>query len=407
MIIKKLLLVTIISIWGLCSSGQTLFEKGYFIDNKNSKVDCYINDNRWFKNPISFNYRLSLKGETKTANIADVKEFCIYNSSKFIRTMVDIDTSSTTLRNLSDVRRPLWKQNQIVFLRSLIEGEASLYYYTEGSYERFFYSCKGVPINQLVYKEYIYNLYKTAFNDSFRLQLYYNMRCPDSKEYPTNLKFNKNELITYFEDYNNCVGAPSTKTDLVKNKGIFSLSFSAGVAYSTMSVSKAYHSYTNVDFGGKLTPLFFSELEYIMPFNNNKWGIVVSPIYQAYSAEIVTDTKELTVDFSSVDLAVGLKHYFYLNNDSKLFAGCYLNSLLTNCFDSKIGYKVSTSKDLSYIDIERFKINLIFGAGFEYKRACVELRYFTNQDLLLFHPTWDSSYKKMTVTIGYKFLKSK
>ena len=38
---------------------QISFEKGYYIDNSNQKVDCLIKNVDWKNNPTSFEYKLS------------------------------------------------------------------------------------------------------------------------------------------------------------------------------------------------------------------------------------------------------------------------------------------------------------------------------------------------------------
>ncbi len=403
---KTKVLVVLVHISIICS-GQINFEKGYFINNNDEKTDCLIKNTDWLKNPSEFKYKLSENGGILVGDIKNVKEFGILNSSKYIRADVEIDTSSSLLKKLSKVKNPLWHR-ELVFLKVLVEGKATLYYYYGGNDKRFFYSSADTTIKQLIFKEYFYNEYQTAYNNTFRQQLLGEIKCPHTTVGSvTKINYNQKELEKYFGHYNSCVDTSYKVQKMKHNKGEFNLALSTGVSYSSLSISNDSKSYVNTDFGNKSTPLFSFEAEYVFPVNNYKWGLSFSPTFQSYKSEKQNDFGYVTVDLKSIDLAVGVRHYSFLNNKAKFFIDCYINSLLVYCPGSEIGFKVNTTKDLSYIDIERFQTNFIVGAGLEYKRVFAELRYYSNQNILIFHPGWDSTYKKISFSIGYKILKTK
>lgn len=156
--------------------GQINFEKGYFKDNEGEKTECFIKDNDWLKNPTAFKYKLSENGKIKDAGIDDVKEFSVPGSFKYIRVDVDMDTSSSDINKLSSYRTPLWKHEQL-FLKVLVEGKASLFYYYDGEFERFFYSVNDTSIKQLVYKEFLNANGQVVPNNSFIQQLFNHVNC--------------------------------------------------------------------------------------------------------------------------------------------------------------------------------------------------------------------------------------
>lgn len=386
--------------------GQNHFEKGYFINNRNVKTDCLIKDVDWLKNPTQFKFKVSENGSVSTEDIGNIKEFGIYNICRFVRADVDIDNSPSDLKNLTIDKNPLW-QRKLVFLKVLVEGKANLYYYRNDSYERFFYSCKDTSIKQLVYKEYNADGEHTSFNETFRLQLNNDVVCESSSDFSlASLTCEKKSLEKYFIDYNTCMDPTYKATQKKQNKGQFVLSLSTGLAYTSLSISNDLLSYAGADFGKKIIGAYSMELEYILPFNNHKWSIALSPTYQSFHSETQTDFKKNSIDFSSIDLAIGLKHHLFLSDKLKLFVGCYINSILNKNLNSKIGYKVSTSQNMTYLEVtESYNTNFLIAAGIEYKRFFAEARYYTMQNILSHYGSWNSEYNKIAFNIGYRLLK--
>lgn len=150
---KKLLFILTIILTTHCFS-QISFESGYYIDNSNQKIKCLIKNIDWKNNPTQFKYKLTKTSDAKEITIKSVKEFGIDNVSKYIRCSVNIDKSSEYLNKLSNDKEPLFNEEEL-FLKVLIEGEASLYHYSEdGNLKRFFYDTQNTNIKQLIFKSY-------------------------------------------------------------------------------------------------------------------------------------------------------------------------------------------------------------------------------------------------------------
>jgi len=49
------------------SYSQISFEKGYFINNTNQRISCYIKNSDWKNNPTEFVYKIALEGDKMTA----------------------------------------------------------------------------------------------------------------------------------------------------------------------------------------------------------------------------------------------------------------------------------------------------------------------------------------------------
>lgn len=133
---------------------QITYDKGYFINNSDKRVECLIRNLDWKNNPRKFEYKASKQSEKEFLSIESVKEFGIYNISKHIRVDVNIDRSSDKLGFMSHDKKPIFKK-ETLFLKVLTEGEASLFVYKENGLVRYFFQIRNQDMDQLVFKEYI------------------------------------------------------------------------------------------------------------------------------------------------------------------------------------------------------------------------------------------------------------
>ena len=394
--------------------GQIKFEKGYFIDNENQKTECYIQNKDALKNPSEFKYMLTPNGEVKSANIKEVREFCIQNSDKFIRVEVDIDTSSSSLNDLSEFRNPLWRHKQL-FLKVLIEGEATLYYYNDKRIERFFYSTNDKAIKQLIYKEYYFDndnpafnaeTVKIGYNNTFRQQLLNDVSCKNTTiNSISGLEYNKKELEKYFDYYNSCVDSTYKVNDKKQSPGEINLKVLTGFDYTGLIL---FYDQQTANFNHKINYILGIEGEYILPINKNKWGIAGELAYQSYQGQTESTSHIYRINYKSIDLSLGIKYYLLLNDYTKVYFDSYVNSVLNYAPGAEVNYKFIYIYE-DELRKKDFKINpnFAFGAGFSYKRISAELRYYANQELLNNYGTWSTEYKKISVIIGYKLIKSR
>ncbi len=199
---KRLSLLILITI--ICSNiySQISFEQGYYINNSGQKINCQIKNIAWKNNPTIFEHRLSTDNESKKATIESVKEFAIDSISKYIRATVNIDRSSENVAILSTIRSPIFKE-ETLFLKVLVEGDATLYQYKDKDITRYFYKKDSSKIEQLIYKSYKTKDDKIIKNNSFRNQLWNNLKCSTIKsDIVEHLDYKKSDLINYFVKYN-------------------------------------------------------------------------------------------------------------------------------------------------------------------------------------------------------------
>lgn len=406
------LLLTVLTAFN--SFAQIDLEKGYFINNSNVKTECFIKNIDWLDNPVEFEYKLTPESGYISAKINSVKEFGIYDKSKYIRAKVAMDRSSTKAAELSISKIPVFKEEEL-FLKILVEGKANLYEYIDGNLTRYFYSKDNSIISQLIYKQYQEKIeirvreFKDVVseNNLYKQQLWNELKCESfSSNRFKNLNYKKKDLVDLFIDYSNC---NNEKIDIIKKtdekKGNYNLTLRPRLNSSSLNVDNKSKDNKDTQFDTKTILGFGIELEYIFPFNNNKWSFAVEPTYQSYKSEkssTVNDpydgilTRE--IDYKSVEIPISIRHYMPLSTCSKIFLEA---SFVTNLkLKSSLEYYIN-GISMSPVLINT-KNNVAFGIGYKYNdKFSLQLRFQTNREILGNQPNWSSAYQSSSVILGY------
>lgn len=387
---KTQLLILLASILTINAYAQITFEKGYYIDNDNQKVDCLIKNIDWKSNPTKFDYKSNESAEKETGNLETIKEFGINNTSKYVRANVKIDRSSEAILGLSKERKPNFEADTL-FLKVLIEGKANLYQYYEGNLERYFYNKDNSNIEQLVFKTYKKSGNIIAKNLQYQQQLINSLQCATvSENKAKNLRYEKKDLIRFFVAYNECQAVSFTNFETKKKRNIFNLNLRPGLNSSTLSIENTSSLNRNVDFGSALSFRFGIEGEFILPFHKNKWSFIVEPTYQYFKTEKEENGQTLKADYKSIELPIGFRHYFFLSKNSKIFLNA--SYVLDFSLDSFIGLNLEVNS----------LTNFAFGLGYQQNdRFSLEFRYLTQRDLLGDYISWQSNYQTLSVVLGY------
>ncbi|RIH62758.1 porin family protein [Mariniphaga sediminis] len=392
---NKQLLVFLITLLSYNGYSQISFEKGYYVNNDDQKIDCIIKNIDWEDNPTQFVYKLSEYDEQKTLTIDSVKEFGINNISKYIRHKVKIDRSSNDINDLSNDRNPAFME-ETHFLKVLIEGKINLYSYKEGNPIRYFFNKGNSGIEQLVYKEYTTSENKVGVNAQFKQQLWLLLRCPCiSVSDIEQINYRRKELVSLFKTFHECSHSECISFEKRQNKNSFNISIRPGLNRSSLSISNS----NNTDFGAELGFRFGVEAEYVLPFNKNKWGVLIEPTYQYFKSEKIVSYRNVSVDYKSIELPIGIRHYFFLNDNSKVFVNG--SFILEYSGKSKIDYVNSIILEI------KTGINFAFGLGYKYNnRYSVELRYLTDKDFFRNYMYLKNDYKTLSVVFGYTLFKN-
>lgn len=405
---KKQILFLLITVLSLNCYSQITFENGYYIDNTDQKINCLIKNIDWKNNPTEFEYKLSEGSESKKANLESVKEFGINDVSKYVRSIVNIDRSSEITNYLSNDKDPVFQEEEL-FLKVLIEGKFTLYEYVDQNLKRYFYNNDNSNIEQLIFKSYKTDNDKIGKNDRFKQQLWINLKCNNfDMSKIEGLDYKKNDLVNIFEEYNECNDqefvnyTKKTKTDF------FNLTLRPRLNSSSLKVQSFDTNSRDVDFDNKFGFGFGVEAEFILPFNKNKWAIAIEPTYQSFNSEKTVNVDNVTggelianVDYTSIEVPVSLRYYFFLEKNSKVFLNTsYIVDLKS---ESSIEYTRNDGSNIKTLEIYS-GANLAFGIGYKHNdKYSLEARYQTNRELLgNYNSNWSAEYStSLSVIFGY------
>ncbi|OED44567.1 hypothetical protein AB832_01895 [Flavobacteriaceae bacterium (ex Bugula neritina AB1)] len=401
---KKQLIFLLLTILSFTAYAQIIFEKGYYITDSGQKTECLIRNVDWKNNPTKFEYKTDENSVIEKVTIKTVKEFGIHNKSKYLRSIVQIDRSSDHTNKLSNSKEPQFREEQL-FLKVLVEGKATLFSYQGKSLRRYFYSIDNSDIYQLVYKRFMNPpSLKIHKNNTYRQQLGNSLKC-DVITINTikNINYRTSDLTKLFISYNKCSDSEYTFYKIKNTKSDFNVNIRPGISSSSLQVQNSAISTRNIDFGNKLNFRFGIEAEYVLPFNKSKWALIAEPTYQSYKSEelvhlnvgtLLERTEIIDTEYSSIELPIGLRHYLFLNNKSKLFINASYLLYLSNEF-------VIDFKTIDDISGESHS-SLEFGVGYKQNdKYSLEIRYSAPPDFLNNEFFWESDYKTISVILGY------
>lgn len=413
---KKPLLITILFLFIFTFSyAQISFEKGYYILNDGNRVECFIKNIDWKNNPVDFKYKTQLSdNDFKTETIANVQEFGIDNETTFKKFKIKIDRTSDEPNKLLADRNPVFKE-EVIFLKVLIKGDATLYSYTDQNLNRYFYETKTIPVEQLVYTKY-YQIDSNgsptilAENNEYKQQLFQNVKAENTTEKEIiKLNYNKSDLTKYFIKYNN-IKPNLAKEERKINKGIFLVKITPSASIASLSTENDYFLRDNVQLDNKINFKFGVEAEYILPYNKNKWSIFINPAYQTYQDDktynvpsgfiINPETpNNAKVKYTSIQIPIGIRHYMFLNQSSKIFIN------VAYAFDA------GSKTNITYTDVTNKTTreyesgsgsNFAFGLGYNFKnKFSFEARLNTKKELMRDYLTYSAKYSSIDFVLGY------
>jgi len=398
--------VTLLFLFITCVTGfaQVNFEKGYIINNQGEQTNCFVKNVGWRFNPIAFSYKLSENAEVQIGSLEEFKEFGVFNVMKYRRFTVDMDRSFEKLDLLSTSRAPEFK-SETLYLKVLVEGEKELYSYTESSLVRYFYNEDSNEATQLVFKTYEvtgkYGDKYFAKNNMYQQQLFNNVNCGlKAINKFSGVLYSQKSLTKVFTNYNKCKGIDVKEYDNGANRDWFNLRARPRINFSSFLLDGPYSTYLNdIKFENQSNVSFGVEAEFILPFNNNKWSIIIEPSYHYFKSEkevpYYNTTVIAVINYSTIELPFGGRYRMFLNEKNNIFFNAQY--IFEIAGDSHIntglgkGYKVSSGGAS------------VFGVGYEFlNKFSLEFRIQQPKNLLAGSAVWTSTYNTSSIIVGYK-----
>lgn len=398
----KKLFTLLLLLTAMGSFAQITYQPGYFLNNNGTKTECLIKNVAWKDNPVEFDYKLTETADIQKGYIKSVTEFSV-SGYKYVRFTVEIDRASNDLATMSVVKEPQYI-TETLFLKVLVEGKANLYEYVDRNMAKLFYSTGSHDTaKQLIYKPYFVNS-EVAYNNQFRGQLFEIMKdeTPNAKNFK-HIRYDRDALIKLFTEYDGINGQEVKDASKSLNKTTINFKITAGAVLNSLT---ARQSLTLVesehDFSPKASLSIGAEVEVLLPFNNNKWSLFINPSYQHYKDHEKKDNWR--VDYTFIDLPIGLRHYMYVGKKSRFFINAaYVLGAKLN--ESKISTEYS--RNVSLIPLPATisnATNFAAGVGFSYNNFSAEARYGFKRHLLENTLSWTADYTSLNIILGYKIL---
>ena len=224
-----------------------------------------------------------------------------------------------------------------------------------------------------------------------------------------NINYKQSDLLKLFLTYNECSNVESINHIKKKKEDLFNLTIRPGVNNASLKLENTALNLAKINFDNELSFRLGLEAEFIMPFNKNKWAFLIEPTYQYYKTEkkdityiqneAITRKSDIVVDYSSIEIPISLRHYMFLNNNSKLFFNLsfILDVSLSNTID------VVDTISIFFDDVEiTSKPSFALGFGYNFKsNYSLEMRVGLNREITNDTPTWLSNYTTTSLIFGY------
>ncbi len=384
-------------------SAQAEFETGYIIVNDGAKINCLIKNLDWLHNPDKIEYKLEATSAVKEGDLNTIAEFGIGDKNvRFVRAKVEMDRSSNLAKKLETTQQPIFKE-ETLFLKVIIDGKASLYDYTEKELTRYFFKIDDSAIEQLVYKRFLNKDNLVSVNNQFRQQILVSLNC-GTPSMVDKLTYHRKPLLLRFIKYNECHQSNFVEYKRIKKKAELKLAIKPGISFRNL---KTEFSGTGSEFVEEDKGPDFRigvTLEYFLAFNNRKWSVIAEPTFQSYKNESVLirpfsiSDGYLSVDYTSIELPIGIKYNVFFGKKSNLFLQCLL------AIDIPIQTMLEYERVPGFVNSfenNRISFNPELGIGYVFNRISAEVRYTMNRDILSEFVDRVALYNGFSVILGY------
>jgi hypothetical protein len=298
---------------------------------------------------------------------------------------------------MSTDRKPVF-QEETVFLKVIVDGETPLYLFTDGFVPKYFFRTKTSEIDQLIYKRYLSGD-AVLTNYDFRYQLFNNFQSTGiSMDDVKSINYLQKDIERFFIEINTSAGCDYSLYGSQK-KELFNLSVRPGINSSNLEIFSLINNINKTEFENQQNLRMGIEAEFLLPFHKNKWAFIIEPTYQYYLAErSLMDIYTYKVKYRSIELTVGLRHYFFLSKDFKF----YINGLYLYDFAGNSEIHLVRHDDT---DVKKYGIRALAkfapGTGFKIKdKHSLEVRYI-NRPITSNDSAERTKYKTISVVYGY------
>lgn len=308
----KYSLLLLLYLHALSILAQDSFETGYIISDQGERREVEIQNKDWRYNPEYITVRED--GRTEKVATATLSAFGISGKARFEAFTLLAETSSNTIGNL--LSAPAQLEEQRLLLRIEVKGPATLYSYRKQQVTKYFLRPENeVSPVQLVNTHWRDQQGNVAQSDQYVSQLNNALRCEGDAPASRNTDYSLRVLRKIVTEYNECQGAESMVylNNAARGKRLF-VKIAPGLYFTRFAMQSNSNGRVLVETDARTLFRPGIEFDYRPPFGNNRLGLLFSPSYYSYEgagdySEVFAPT-QATVDYSVIDLPIGVKYQF-------------------------------------------------------------------------------------------------
>lgn len=367
---------------------QTNLQPGFIVNNNNDTIHGKIEFIAYECTPVDLVF-VQEDGNIKTLTARDIKAFQV-NNKLFISNIVDIETSSDNLNDLSE-EPTLQLERKTVFLQVLVDGSRKLYHHKEQSGNDCFYAVTSNGIELLGYKRYY-------FRSGIKRYLNYNKKYiaqlmivfgdyPELSKKINKTQYTEKSLTALFERYYEVSKEPYKTFNTKPFKLNDTYGFMGGISFAQFKLKGNNWEMLRYDFDTKITPSFGLYYKFILPKSSNRYALRCELDFTGVKAVSVFD------NFINSDMysTITTKANFSRTNLNVLFSYRLPKNKLSLEFDFGPGISIATDYSTQsiysmYYGIEKniekddifvgkFEPTVMVGTTLNYKKIGIGLRY--------------------------------
>jgi len=404
---------------------QREFLPGKITKSNGETIEALIKISGWKNNPYFIDYKINGEDRIITGKVEDVAAFEIFDKVKYVRADVAFDRSSDLQGQLSTVRDPLW-ENEILFLKILVESETSLLLHKTNKTMRFYYQKGSGGYEPLVYKKFLSNG-RVQRNRAYRKQIQDNFSCGYDLDELRKAEYKIKDMVDLFVGINKCLNHEVNIMQAEGSKGSTTWAIQPGLNFISGRMTKSIiavggtqpETYSsNID--GKTDIRIGIEGEYMLPQSINKWSLFFGAAYSGFKASgqwndvlyfsnltLLRGTQSWEATVSNITFNIGIRRYFKLNDKTRILTSLGWVPGLTLDLNSSadialINNNVATTG--AKLDPQEVS-NFIAGLGIQMGNLTLEARYNTNRQVLNESLLYDLEHSGFSILIGFRFLK--
>jgi hypothetical protein len=392
-----LFLFLVVSFSGLLA--QNKFEEGYVVTKSNDTIAGFIEYLSWSGSPKKITFRNSRSNQITTYSPVEINSFYIKSSDEYYRGLIaNIDYSPHEISKMRDYEsdadffreyRPVL---DTVFLKTLIQGKVSLFYYKDfNNKSHFFVEKESMGIKELEYQQYMVQGKVKYLKGYQELLKDYTKECSSLVSRINNINYFRSQLLSLISNYNSCTGSGNVYVK-GKSKHKFSIYLNPIIGISISHISPSiqssnYPQFSTINFNFSSKPTFGLAFDIFFPSKRKEWALSTQLLYQGWSFNgVEEDPSFTTIDRLEYKLNANfvkaqLLGKYMRTNSGKVHpfinAGLSFNSKLNSSFQEIKTYTVG-SPETSNIPFQVSTTSMVIGTGASTHRWQGEIRYESN-----------------------------